>query len=207
MEDRLEIEEIIARQGKLDPDFKETVKQYIKADLQCKDAKEHRDLAQEPVEDYVRTHGVLNRPGTKQAVLIADGWKVQYTCRQGATKYDEKARLAWCRDHAPDLLVMQPVVDEQKWAAAKALKQIPTKVLEQVEKSGLSYYLAVWLLGDAACPSCDEKVHVDNTFCPRCGLRLPFNKKRGKTKPKPKAEAKAKATDKPKAKAKKAKAA
>ena len=180
---KMKVEEIVEQQGKLDPKFKKTVKAYITADLQYKDAKARRDDAKEPVEEYVKENGVPNRPGTDQSILIVDGWKVQYTCRQGKTRVNEDARLTWCQENAPQAVITKPVVSEEMWNALKATGQVPEDVLATVEESGTSYYLRVWLAGEAVCPKCEEKVHADDTFCRHCGLKLPFDKKEKKEKP------------------------
>lgn len=182
---KLTTEEILAQQGELPTDFRRDVRTYIRKDLAAKDAADRRAIAGEPVLEYVKEHGVLNRPGTEQRIMLVRGWKVQYTAKVGK-KVDEAARLAWCQEHAPDVIDYLPSVNEEKWEALKALKRIPGTVLEEAEKDTTSYHLRVWLDGEGACPKCNDTVHTDMTYCPRCGLKLPFDKKRQKRKPRKK---------------------
>lgn len=192
-----DVSEIIAQQGDLDKGFVKSFRKYLAADMELKDAKARREDAKGPVESYVQEHGVKNRPGTDQRIMVVDGgWKVQWTCRQGRTKVDEEARLAWCQEHAPDAILSKPVVSEEMWTALKATDRVPADALAEIEQEGTSYYLRVWKNGDAVCPKCEGKVKGDDPFCRHCGLKLGDIKKKPAKGNAKKAKAKAKAKKK-----------
>lgn len=188
---KLTPDEILAQQGDLPAEFARDVRTYIRKDLAAKDAQDRRSLAGEPVLEYVKEHGVLNREGTAQRIMLVRGWKVQYTAKVGQ-KVDEAARLAWCQEHAPNVIDYLPSVNQEKWDALKALGRIPQAVIDEAEQDTTSYHLRVWLEGEGACPKCGGTVHTDMTYCLRCALKLPFDKKRQKRKPRKKKAAKKK---------------
>lgn len=164
--------------------FVKDVKALLKADCESKEAAERRAAAKEPVGAYVAKHGVPNRDGTEQRILIVNGWKVQWTAREGKAKVDEAARLEWCRKHAKHLVKRVPTVSDEEWEALKTLGKVPKRALAKIEKDdGMSYYLRWWLTSNATCPSCEGDVHAKDVFCKHCGLKLVFDKrKQPKTK-------------------------
>ena len=192
-------EDIIQLQPKrFSKTFLRDVKALLKADCESREAAERRAEAKEPVQAYVAKHSVLNRDGTAQRILIVNGWKVQWTAREGKAKVDEAARLEWCRKHAKHLVKKVPTVSDEEWEALKTLGKVPKRALAKIEKTeSTTYYLKWWLTTNATCPKCDGDVHNKDAFCKHCGLKLVFGKKK-RTQPKTK---KAAPRKKPKKKA------